>query len=299
MRSGDLIIFMPNTAVVAAAIAAGYWFLRRQSIHKGFGLTLHWWSLADLGAGFLICTLAMLGIFLVEWLIGGIRVEGFQWDIDALRAGFRGQFGTAVNEELISRSGQLSGLQIALGLVLALVLGGRLSGSWESRMDKTLIWALWPAILIISAFFGYVHISNPGASAITAFGNALGGLMYGIAFIGGRNLWLPIGMHWAWNFVQGSILGFPVSGTAPPSLIVQQPVGSDLLTGGAYGPEGGLIGMSFRFVVIAMVLGYLYLRAGRQGNLARLEFPIAVYANPPGSTRPIFRASRAGAPKSA
>jgi hypothetical protein len=57
--------------------------------------------------------------------------------------------------------------------------------------------------------------------------------------------------------------------------------------------------MTFRFVVIAMVLGYLYLRAGRRGNLARLEFPITVYENPPNSTRPIFRASRAGAPKNA
>jgi membrane protease YdiL (CAAX protease family) len=287
---------MLNTAIVLAAIAAGYWFLRRQYIHKGFGLTLHWWAIADLGAGFLICTIAMLGIFLVEWLIGGIRVEGFQWNVAVLRDGFLGQFDTAIAEELISRAGQLAGLQIVLGLLLAFVLGGRLGGSWESRMDKTLIWAIWPAILIIAAFFGYVHISNPGGSYITAFGNALGGLMYGIAFFGGRNLWMPIGMHFAWNFVQGSILGFPVSGTTPASLIIQAPpAGSNLLTGGAYGPEGGLIGMTFRFVVIAMVLGYLYLRAGRRGNFARLDFPFAVYANPPGSTRLIFRASGADA----
>jgi membrane protease YdiL (CAAX protease family) len=296
---GDMFIFMLNTAVVGAAIAAGYWFLRRQSIHKGFGLTVHWWSIADLGAGFLITTLAMLGIFLVEWLIGGIRVEGFQWDVDALRQGFRAQVEAAVPEELISRAGQLSGLLVTLGLLLALVLGGRLGGTWESRMDRTLVWCQWPAILIIAAFFGYVHISNPGASYLTAFGNALGGLMYGIAFIGGRNLWLPIGMHFGWNFVQGSVFGFPVSGTTPPGLIIQEPVGSSLLTGGAYGPEGGLVGMSFRFVVIAMVLGYLYLRAGRQGNVARLEFPIAVYVNPPGSTKPVFRPRRSDAPTSA
>jgi uncharacterized protein len=297
MRPGELITFMGNTAVIAAVIAAGYWFLRRQYIHKGYGFTLHWWSLVDLAAGFLISTLAMLGIFLVQWLLGAIRVEGVQVSSAALFQELYAKATVAFSEEVLSRSFQQPGLQITLALLLALVLGSRLGGTWESRMDKTLVWSTWPAILIIAALFGYIHISNPGASYITAFGNALGGLMYGIAFFGGRNIWLPIGMHWAWNFVQGPVLGFPVSGTITPSLITQQEVGADLLTGGAYGPEGGLIGMTFRFVVIALVLGYLYLRAGRRGNLARLEFPIAVYANPPGSTKPIFRRLQKGALK--
>lgn len=279
---------MTNTAVIEAVIAAGYWFLRKQYIHKGYGFTLHWWSLADLAAGFLISTLAMVGIFLVEWLLGAIRIEGLQLDGAALSKVYTLQAINAFSEEVLSRSFQQPGLQITLGLLLALVLGDRLGGTWESRLDRTLVWSKWPAILIIAGFFGYVHINNPGASVITAFGNAPGGLMYGIAFFGGRNIWLPIGMHWAWNFVQGGVLGFPISGTTPAGMIAQQPVGSDLLTGGAYGPEGGLIGMLFRFVVIAMVLGYLYLRAGRRGNIASLEFPIAVYDNRPGARKALF-----------
>lgn len=286
-------VFMWNTALIGAAIAAGYWFLRGQSIHKGFGFTIHWWALGDLGAGFLICAIAMVGIFLVEWLIGGIRVEGFHLNTAALSEGFMGWAKVAISEEITSRSFQQPGLQITLALLLALVLGGRLGGIFAGRMDRTLVWCAWPAILIIAALFGYIHISNPGASYITAFGNALGGLMYGIAFFGGRNIWLPIGMHWAWNFVQGTVLGFPVSGTNAPGLIVQQPVGSDLLTGGAYGPEGGLVGMFFRFVVIAMVLYYLHLRCGRKSNIARLDFPITIYDNPPGAkTTPLAGGSK-------
>lgn len=291
--------FMINTALIGAALAAGYWFLRAQSIHKGYGLTLHWWALGDLAAGFLISSIAMLGIFLVEWLIGGIRVEGFQLGGAGVGQEFVAKGEGALFEEIVSRSFQQPGLQIALALLLALVLGGRLGGGFERRMDRALVWSTWPAILLIAALFGYVHIRNPGASYVTAFGNALGGLMYGIAFAGGRNIWLPLGMHWAWNFVQGPILGFPVSGTSGPSLVTQQAVGADLLTGGAYGPEGGLVGMAFRFVVIAMVLGYLYLRAGRRGSIARLEFPIAVYENPPGSRRPLFGRGRQAASKGA
>lgn len=96
--------------------------------------------------------------------------------------------------------------------------------------------------------------------------------------------------------VQGfQLSGAALLGTITPSLITQQEVGADLLTGGAYGPEGGLVGMAFRFVVIALVLGYLYLRAGRRGSIARLEFPISVYDNRPNSVKPIFRPGRTGA----
>ncbi len=279
----SMIVPMWNMAFILAAIAAGYWFLRGQSIHKGFGFTLHWWAIVDLLAGMLITSIAMVGIFLVQWAIGGISIVSVQLAVAQLVAGAQSQFLVAPWEEILSRAFQLSGVQVALALLLAFVMRGRLGGTWESRADKTMVWAVWPAIIIISLVFGYVHITNPGSTYFTAFGNALGGLMYGIAFLGGRNLWLPIGMHFAWNFVQGPVLGFGVSGNQAGGLLTLESLGLDLLTGGGYGVEGGLIGMAFRFVVIAMVLGYLYLRAGRRGNIARLDFPIKVYANPPRS----------------
>ena len=67
---------------------------------------------------------------------------------------------------------------------------------------------------------------------------------------------MPIGLHAAWNFVQGTLLGFPVSGATDWSvgLVRQAEVGNDLLTGGAFGPEGGLVGITFRLVVIGLVV---------------------------------------------
>ena len=80
--------------------------------------------------------------------------------------------------------------------------------------------------------------------------------MYALAFVRTGRIWMPIGLHAAWNFTQGSIFGFPVSGATDWSegLVRQAEVGSDLITGGAFGPEGGLVGIAFRFVVIGLIV---------------------------------------------
>jgi membrane protease YdiL (CAAX protease family) len=248
---------MLRIALACGVIAAIYWLYRRQSVLKGFGFTFHREALLDLGAGVLISGLAMLGIFLVEWILGGIQVTG----IGSLPARFSAQLGYyafgAFFEEFIFRALALSGLTI--------VFFGR----------------KWLAILATAILFGMVHLRNPGASLVSAFGNGLGGIMYGIAFLGGQNIWLPIGLHFGWNFFQGPVLGFPVSGTVEESLIQQQTTGSVLLTGGTYGPEAGLVGMAFRFAVITLVVVWLQRRSAGKGSLLRLDYPIPLYQNPP------------------
>jgi membrane protease YdiL (CAAX protease family) len=243
-------------SIILAIIAAVHWGRNGQSIRKGFGYTFHGWTLGDLGAGLLITFIAMLGIFLVELLLGGIRVAGVPFDLTTLADNLPLLIFGAVFEEVVFRSLLLSGLVV--------VLGHR----------------KWLAILISAAVFGLVHLGNPGANYVTAFGNALGGVIYGLAFLGGKNIWLPLGLHFSWNFSQGPLLGFPVSGEDFGGLIAQEHIGPTLLTGGAYGPEGGLVGMTFRFIIMAMVIFYLQWRCGGRGEAKTLEFPIKVYANP-------------------
>jgi hypothetical protein len=84
--------------------------------------------------------------------------------------------------------------------------------------------------------------------------NSLGGVMYGMAFLLTGRLWLPWGLHFAWNFVQGPLLGFPVSGLDSGGLQTIVDHGPAWLTGGSYGPEGGLVCIAFRFLLMAMVL---------------------------------------------
>ena len=77
-----------------------------------------------------------------------------------------------------------------------------------------------------------------------------------MAYLRSGRVWLPVGMHITWNFAQGA-LGFPVSGiTDYSNVLIHQTTttGSDLLTGGSYGPEAGLIGMLSRLLVLALVI---------------------------------------------
>ena len=83
--------------------------------------------------------------------------------------------------------------------------------------------------------------------------SAIGILMFGLAFLIGRGLALPIGLHAAWNFFEGSVYGFPVSGSTRDSLLAVEVRGPELATGGAFGPEGGLVGLA-AMLLTALVL---------------------------------------------
>jgi hypothetical protein len=89
---------------------------------------------------------------------------------------------------------------------------------------------------------------------VATVNTALVGIPFSIAYLRTRMLWLPIGMHLAWNFVQGFVLGLPVSGVrAPVSILRGEATGSKLLTGGEYGPEAGLLATG----IIIVATGYL------------------------------------------
>ncbi|WP_234117410.1 hypothetical protein [Clostridium hydrogenum] len=79
------------------------------------------------------------------------------------------------------------------------------------------------------------------------------------AYLEIRNLIFPIALHFSWNFFQGPIFGFPVSGLKFPGMISQSITSNNnTLMGGMYGPEGGIIGIGFRILVIVLTFAYVY-----------------------------------------
>jgi hypothetical protein len=101
---------------------------------------------------------------------------------------------------------------------------------------------LWGALLS-SVFFAFAHLRNPYFSGMAVLGLVLAGLFLAYSYLRTRQLWLPIGLHIGWNFFEGVVFGFPVSGLTDvmPMLVLQRAAGPEIITGGGFGPEAGLI----------------------------------------------------------
>ena len=120
-------------------------------------------------------------------------------------------------------------------------------------------WAgTWIALAVSAVIFGFAHAANPGATWISTIAIALeAGVLLGAAFVVTRNLWFPIGLHFAWNFFEGPIFGTQVSGHAFLTNALGAHVwGPTILTGGAFGPEAGLFAIVTCLVAAVALLTY-------------------------------------------
>lgn len=104
-------------------------------------------------------------------------------------------------------------------------------------------WGLTAALVVSGLVFGLAHVTNPNATLWSGIAIALeSGFMLGMAYKWAGNLWFPIGIHWSWNFVQGNVFGFAVSGLdAGVSWLHPLVSGPEWLTGGAFGAEASVL----------------------------------------------------------
>ena len=106
------------------------------------------------------------------------------------------------------------------------------------------------ALIISSLVFMIMHLGNPNIGILPLVNLFLAGIFLGIYTIHKNNLWFPIGAHLTWNYLQGPIFGFEVSGNKINSLFEQKPNGHELLTGGNFGFEGSIILTLFLMISI-------------------------------------------------
>ena len=99
------------------------------------------------------------------------------------------------------------------------------------------------AIVISSSLFGILHMGNAGVTFLSVLNIILDGVLAGLLFIYTDSIWLVVAQHGTWNYVQGNLLGFQVSGTGADASIFSFTMGDgpDWLTGGAFGAEGSII----------------------------------------------------------
>ena len=226
-------------------IIYGVVFVRKNkiSMRDYIKITSNKYTKKDIIVGIFIGLLAMIGIYFVEFNLAYIKVQSVNHINSKLISSFLVLALAAFGEELLFRSFMLNGLlQILKNKYISVIITGVL--------------------------FGLVHSNNVNATSLSIISNGLGGVIYSIAFIESESIWLPIALHFSWNFFQGPILGFPVSGVNFGGVVQQSfVIGKNIFTGGGYGPEGGIIGISFRIVVIIMLLLYYYFNIKKRNDL--------------------------------
>jgi membrane protease YdiL (CAAX protease family) len=124
-------------------------------------------------------------------------------------------------------------------------------------------WLGTTAALIISAvLFGAAHGLNAGATPIGVLAISLeAGVLLGVAYSASRSLWLPIGMHFGWNFTEGGLFGTTVSGGQSHGVVSVTLDGPVQLTGGSFGPEASIVAIAV-CLIAATILGVYSVRRG-------------------------------------
>ncbi|HPV02061.1 MAG TPA: type II CAAX endopeptidase family protein [Clostridiales bacterium] len=111
-------------------------------------------------------------------------------------------------------------------------------------------------LIVPNVIFSLLHIFNSNIGVLPLFNIFLIGVMFSLMFLRRGNIWMPIGYHITWNFLQGSIFGMPVSGGITGGLLTTRLVGENILNGGGFGPEGSLIVTGLILVSIAVLLTF-------------------------------------------
>jgi hypothetical protein len=214
-----------NLSLVAngLGILTSVWIARKFLDRRTFtslGLAFQGKWLREIGIGILIAAVIMAIVFLVELGLGWLSIDGYLWQtvpaanlLAQLAVWLLMFIGVGYYEEVLSRGYHLQNLTEGLNLAWGLILS--------------------------SAVFGLLHLGNPNATYISALGITAAGLFLAYGYIRTRALWLSIGLHIGWNFFEGVVFGFPVSGMETAQLIRHTISGPDWFTGGAFGPEGG------------------------------------------------------------
>ena len=162
-----------------------------------------------------------------------------------------------------SSGGFLNGLFLMIVIAIGeeMVFRGYILNNLMQSLNRSL------SLAISAALFALMHSNNPSVDIIAMMNLFVGGLLLGINYIFTKNLWFSILLHTAWNFLQGPVLGFPVSGVHLQSVLNPEIKGNVLLTGGGFGLEASVLTGIFLMITL-LVLYLVYQSKKKSGTLS-------------------------------
>lgn len=225
---------MLYSTIIPIIIFVAYLLLveRRNLFSIGFGKP-H--AIKDYMIGYFVGVLMFSMVILTLFLTHNLTYEGFQkGSLGIILLFFGGFLIQGMSEEVIMRGYLLNSIGARHNLVIA--------------------------ILINSILFGVLHLLNPNVSFLSILNIILFGVFASIYALQFNNIWGVGALHSAWNFVQGNIYGLEVSGLNIDASIWRfKASGNELMNGGAFGPEGGIV-TTFVLIISTIIVYQLKLK---------------------------------------
>lgn len=240
MQEGSLpSLFLERLLMLVGYLSAAVLVLRWRNLPLSLlGMSLRGRG-KDLLAGLGVAVLLYAVGFGTSLLMGIVEIASVQWVPRDLLGTLLFFLLVAVTEEVMLR-----------GFVL-----GRMLSAGMNR---------FVALFLSSALFSAMHLFNPNFALLPFVNILLAGCLLGASFLYTRNLCFPVVLHWFWNWLQGPVLGYEVSGMdSGETLLTLRLTGSDLLTGGSFGFEGSLLCTVLLVGGTLAIVGY-YERRGRK-----------------------------------
>lgn len=144
-------------------------------------------------------------------------------------------------------------LMIEVAFVEELIVRGYLLNNLMQSMNR------WIALGTSSLLFSILHMANPDVSILALANIVVAGFLLGLNYIFTKNLWFGIFFHFAWNYFQGPVFGYDVSGLKLTTLLQQSASGPEVWTGGPFGFEGSLLCVLLTIIVI-LTLSHFFIR---------------------------------------
>lgn len=261
-------------------LRSGWWILIFLAVFLASQLVYHPVSkgLQYLGVGKAwLLPLPVVFLLLVTWICMRLRREplsgvGLRLDAKWLRQALYGiAFGAvlmlAVTALIVLAGGVRFELEPARGL--AALSAGVWFFAWGAVLEELLFRGFVfqrlvdgigapAALLLMAALFAVAHWDNPGMEGSTfvwaTIDTALGAILLGLAYLRTKSLALPIGIHFGWNWVQGSLLGFDVSGFTQSGWLVPHLLAKpQWLSGGAFGPEASVFSVAVDLTAVLLL----------------------------------------------
>lgn len=197
-----------------------------------------------IGIGILLGSLLFVAVYAILWILGAATFLGAA-DLSGVAAALATAIASAFGEEIVFR-----------GVVFRLV---------EDRLGTT------RAVMLSAGAFALIHAANPGATWFSTAAIALeAGVLLALAYVATRSLWMPIGLHFGWNFTEGGVFGEAVSGGRYSGLVSAHLSGPAVITGGAFGPEASVIAVAVALCASAFLAWYAVRHGAWRGMASRI-----------------------------